>query len=157
MPSEFMVLLSDVLHPLTSSDPQAKRRGMDLFFTPSFARVLEAAEAAEAARHRYRVLGPARITRGDRTVRTLAPRQQALLCMLLLRRGRPVTHFDLTDHLLKEAGRITRRHPLRRAGAAQRAVHEGLRRWPVPGLSVACSVRLRESAPPPGSPPSAPG
>ncbi|MFG2022200.1 SAV_2336 N-terminal domain-related protein [Streptomyces sp. NPDC048825] len=48
----------------------------------------------------------------------------------------------LLDHLLKEAGRITRRHPLRRAGAAQHAVHDGLRRWPVPGLSVACSVRL---------------
>ncbi|MER5380216.1 SAV_2336 N-terminal domain-related protein [Streptomyces sp. NPDC002688] len=96
VPSEFRALLSDVLNPLTSSDPQAQRRGMDLFFTPSFARVLE---AAEAARHRYRVLGPIRITRGDRTVRTLAPRQQALLCMLLLRRGRPVTHSDLTEGL----------------------------------------------------------
>ncbi|MFF3888778.1 SAV_2336 N-terminal domain-related protein [Streptomyces sp. NPDC001914] len=53
----------------------------------------------------------------------------------------------LLDHLVKEAGRITRRHPLRRAGAAQRAVHEGLRRWPVPGLSVACAVRLRDGAP----------
>ncbi|MET9898161.1 SAV_2336 N-terminal domain-related protein [Streptomyces sp. NPDC006446] len=96
VPSEFRALLSDVLNPLTSSDPQAQRRGMDLFFTPSFARVLE---AAEAARHRYRVLGPVRITRGDRTVRTLAPRQQALLCMLLMRRGRPVTHSDLTEGL----------------------------------------------------------
>ncbi|WP_405917198.1 SAV_2336 N-terminal domain-related protein [Streptomyces sp. NBC_00728] len=58
----------------------------------------------------------------------------------------------LLDHLVKEAGRITRRHPLRRAGAAQRAVHEGLRRWPVPGLSVACSVRLSEGTPAPGTP-----
>ncbi|MFI8834323.1 SAV_2336 N-terminal domain-related protein [Streptomyces afghaniensis] len=48
----------------------------------------------------------------------------------------------LLGHLLEEAARITRRHPLRRAGAAQRAVNAGLRGWPVPGLSVAASVRL---------------
>ncbi|MFJ7338255.1 SAV_2336 N-terminal domain-related protein [Streptomyces sp. NPDC101116] len=48
----------------------------------------------------------------------------------------------LLAHLLEEAARITRRHPLRRAGAAQRAVNAGLRRWPVPGLSVSVSVQL---------------
>ncbi|MFB6845250.1 SAV_2336 N-terminal domain-related protein [Streptomyces sp. NPDC056373] len=48
----------------------------------------------------------------------------------------------LLGHLLEEAGRITRRHPLRRAGAAQRAVNAGLRRRPVPGLSVTASVQL---------------
>ncbi|MEU3933168.1 SAV_2336 N-terminal domain-related protein [Streptomyces sp. NPDC029044] len=48
----------------------------------------------------------------------------------------------LLDHLLEEAARITRRHPLRRAGAAQRAVGTGLRHWPVPGLSVTASVQL---------------
>ncbi|MFJ4084647.1 SAV_2336 N-terminal domain-related protein [Streptomyces iakyrus] len=48
----------------------------------------------------------------------------------------------LLDRLLEEAARITRRHPLRRAGAAQRAVNAGLRRWPVPGLSVTASVQL---------------
>ncbi|PSM41181.1 hypothetical protein C6Y14_22515 [Streptomyces dioscori] len=48
----------------------------------------------------------------------------------------------LLEHLLREARRITRRHPLRRAGAAQHALHNGLRRWPVPGLSVACAIRL---------------
>ncbi|KJK41459.1 serine/threonine protein kinase [Streptomyces variegatus] len=48
----------------------------------------------------------------------------------------------LLGHLLEEAARITRRHPLRRAGAAQRAVNAGLRRWPVPGLSVTASVQL---------------
>ncbi|MFJ6831631.1 SAV_2336 N-terminal domain-related protein [Streptomyces sp. NPDC091209] len=96
VPSEFRALMSDILNPLTSSDPQAQRRGMDLFFTPSFAQALE---AAEAARHRYRILGRVRITRGDRTVRTLSPRQQALVCMLLLRRGRPATHAELTEGL----------------------------------------------------------
>ncbi|BCL20245.1 HAD family hydrolase [Streptomyces tuirus] len=57
----------------------------------------------------------------------------------------------LLGHLLEEAARITRRHPLRRAGAAQRAVNAGLRRWPVPGLSVTASVQLdREGAALPG-------
>ncbi|MGY6018552.1 SAV_2336 N-terminal domain-related protein [Streptomyces spinosirectus] len=61
----------------------------------------------------------------------------------------------LLDHLLDAAGRITRRHPLRRAGAAQRAVNAGLHRWPVPGLTVSYSVQLAaESArlPAPHSP-----
>ncbi|GGU32769.1 SAV_2336 N-terminal domain-related protein [Streptomyces coeruleorubidus] len=59
----------------------------------------------------------------------------------------------LLGHLLEEAARITRRHPLRRAGAAQRAVNAGLRRWPVPGLSVAASVQLApEGAALPGIP-----
>lgn len=48
----------------------------------------------------------------------------------------------LLGHLLEEAARLTRRHPLRRAGAAQRAVNAGLRHWPVPGLSVTASVQL---------------
>ncbi|GGK77730.1 SAV_2336 N-terminal domain-related protein [Streptomyces flaveus] len=48
----------------------------------------------------------------------------------------------LLDHFVRDAGRITRRHPLRRTGAAQHAVRDGLRNWPVPGLSVACSIRL---------------
>ncbi|MDQ0748234.1 beta-phosphoglucomutase-like phosphatase (HAD superfamily) [Streptomyces africanus] len=59
----------------------------------------------------------------------------------------------LLGHLREEAARITRRHPLRRAGAAQRAVNAGLRGWPVPGLSVAASVQLApEGAAPPGVP-----
>ncbi|MEV0240657.1 SAV_2336 N-terminal domain-related protein [Streptomyces sp. NPDC050674] len=63
----------------------------------------------------------------------------------------------LLDHLLEEAARITRRHPPRRAGAAQRAVNAGLRRWPVPGLSVTASVLLGpEGADLPGPPGSAP-
>ncbi|MCX4908991.1 SAV_2336 N-terminal domain-related protein [Streptomyces sp. NBC_00878] len=48
----------------------------------------------------------------------------------------------LLHHVIKETGRVTRRHPLRRAGAAQHAARGGLRGWPVPGLSVACSIGL---------------
>ncbi|MFF4355593.1 SAV_2336 N-terminal domain-related protein [Streptomyces sp. NPDC001604] len=50
----------------------------------------------------------------------------------------------LLNHLTTEARRITRRHPPTRAGAAQNALRDALRRWPVPGLSVACSVELRD-------------
>ncbi|MEU8847450.1 SAV_2336 N-terminal domain-related protein [Streptomyces sp. NPDC048564] len=68
-----------------------------------------------------------------------------------------VTHVanDLLDHFLREASRITRRYPLRRAGAAQQAVETGLHRsWPVPGLSATCSVRLAAEEPPtPATPP----
>ncbi|MGZ3115337.1 SAV_2336 N-terminal domain-related protein [Streptomyces sp. H62] len=53
----------------------------------------------------------------------------------------------LLQHTLAEASRLTRRYPLGRASAAQRAVTAGLRTWPVPGLSVACSVRLAAPAP----------
>ncbi|MEU5344517.1 SAV_2336 N-terminal domain-related protein [Streptomyces sp. NPDC020766] len=48
----------------------------------------------------------------------------------------------LLHHVIKETDRVTRRHPLRRAGAAQHAARGGLRGWPVPGLSVACSITL---------------
>ncbi|MGF0171831.1 BTAD domain-containing putative transcriptional regulator [Streptomyces sp. Marseille-Q5077] len=68
-----------------------------------------------------------------------------------------VTHVanDLLDHFLRQASRITRRYPLRRAGAAQQAVEAGLRSsWPVPGLSATCSVRLTaEERPAPATPP----
>ncbi|MFJ6082458.1 SAV_2336 N-terminal domain-related protein [Streptomyces sp. NPDC092369] len=63
----------------------------------------------------------------------------------------------LLAHFLKEASRITRRYPLARGGAAQNAVHGGLRRWPVAGLSVTLSARLSaegEPAPPRTVPPS---
>ncbi|MDH6215491.1 SAV_2336 N-terminal domain-related protein [Streptomyces pseudovenezuelae] len=61
----------------------------------------------------------------------------------------------LLDHFLKEASRVTRRHPLRRAGAAQQAVRAGLRRWPVPGLSVSVAATLSPEGEqqPPGSGP----
>lgn len=74
----------------------------------------------------------------------------------LLRSGTTEVADLLLNHLTKEASRITRRYPLRRAGAAQRAVRAGLRSWPVPGLSVACSVQLAgdtQPGPPPEQPP----
>ncbi|MEV6835407.1 SAV_2336 N-terminal domain-related protein [Streptomyces sp. NPDC051133] len=48
----------------------------------------------------------------------------------------------LVDHLRGAAARVTRRHPVRRATAAEREVNAGAGDWPVPGLSVSSTVRL---------------
>ncbi|MFF9000662.1 SAV_2336 N-terminal domain-related protein [Streptomyces achromogenes] len=48
----------------------------------------------------------------------------------------------LLRHLCAVAAPITRRHPPRRASAAQRAVNAGVADWPVPGLAVSYTVQL---------------
>ncbi|MFI9241630.1 SAV_2336 N-terminal domain-related protein [Streptomyces sp. NPDC053086] len=48
----------------------------------------------------------------------------------------------LLQHLCAAAAPLTRRHPLRRAGAAQRAVNAEVADWPVPGLAVSYTVQL---------------
>ncbi|MEU9881181.1 SAV_2336 N-terminal domain-related protein [Streptomyces phaeochromogenes] len=59
----------------------------------------------------------------------------------------------LLDHVIKEAGRVTRRHPVHRV-PKRGALHSGLHAWPVPGLAVTtCSVRLRPKEDPPSLPP----
>ncbi|WP_328693438.1 SAV_2336 family protein [Streptomyces phaeochromogenes] len=58
----------------------------------------------------------------------------------------------LLGHVVKEAGRVTRRHPVDRV-PARGALHNGLHSWPVPGLSVTCSVRLKPNEEPPFLPP----
>ncbi|GGS01960.1 SAV_2336 N-terminal domain-related protein [Streptomyces eurythermus] len=63
----------------------------------------------------------------------------------------------LLRHLCAAAAPITRRHPPRRAGAAQRAVNTGVADWPVPGLAVSCTVQLvPEWAPAPAEEPPVP-
>ncbi|MEV6941448.1 SAV_2336 N-terminal domain-related protein [Streptomyces sp. NPDC051172] len=60
-------------------------------------------------------------------------------------RGEPANVAErLLNHLIGEARRITRRHPSTRGGAAQNALRDALRHWPVPGISVACSIRLTD-------------
>ncbi|MFC8423178.1 SAV_2336 N-terminal domain-related protein [Streptomyces sp. NPDC057236] len=58
----------------------------------------------------------------------------------------------LLTHLLEVAARVTRRHPVRRVGGAQREIDSALGSWPVPGLAVSCSVRLTREAAPPAEP-----
>ena len=60
----------------------------------------------------------------------------------------------LLGHVMKEAGRVTRRHPVHRV-PTRGALHNGLHNWPVPGLSVTCSVRLKPNEAAPFLPPAA--
>ncbi|MFG3012433.1 SAV_2336 N-terminal domain-related protein [Streptomyces cinerochromogenes] len=63
----------------------------------------------------------------------------------------------LLEHLRAAAAPVTRRYPLRRAGAAQRAVNAGVDDWPVPGLAVSYTVQLvPEWAPVPAAEPPVP-
>ncbi|MBL1080889.1 serine/threonine protein kinase [Streptomyces actinomycinicus] len=63
----------------------------------------------------------------------------------------------LLEHLCATAAPVTRRHPLRRASAAQRAVNAGVDDWPVPGLAVSYTVQLvPEWAPAPAAEPPVP-
>ncbi|WP_405908828.1 SAV_2336 N-terminal domain-related protein [Streptomyces sp. NBC_00828] len=96
IPGEFRTFFDNALTPLTSSQVEAQRRGRDLFLTPSFSQVIE---AAEATRYRYQLLGRVLIRQGGRTLPAFAPREQALLCMLLLQRGRPVPQDVLIQGL----------------------------------------------------------
>ncbi|MEU9207906.1 SAV_2336 N-terminal domain-related protein [Streptomyces sp. NPDC048415] len=127
VPAEFRAFFDDALTPLTSSDPEAQRRGRDLFLSPSFAQVLE---AAAASRHSYRLLGPVRISQGDRALPLDSPREAALLCMLLLRRGRAVTYEELVQGLWGQ-------HPPQRARRLLSTCAAALRRTLGPGVLAA--------------------
>ncbi|WP_432176894.1 SAV_2336 N-terminal domain-related protein [Streptomyces sp. Tue6028] len=124
IPGEFRAFFDDALTPLTSSDLEAQRRGRDLFLTPSFAQVLQ---AGEASRFRFRLLGPVRVSQGSRPLAAGAPREQALLCMLLLRRARTVTHEELIQ------GLWGRRRP-QRAARLLSTYAAGLRKTLGPGV-----------------------
>ncbi|MEU8968915.1 SAV_2336 N-terminal domain-related protein [Streptomyces monashensis] len=74
-----------------------------------------------------------------------------------VRGGTPDVAGLLLEHLRGAAARVTRGHPLRRAGAAQRAVNAQVGGWPVPGLAVSYTVHLvPEGAPAPAAQPSVP-
>ncbi|MEU6591617.1 SAV_2336 N-terminal domain-related protein [Streptomyces sp. NPDC046881] len=63
----------------------------------------------------------------------------------------------LLEHLCGAAAPVTVRYPLRRAGAAQRAVNAAVDGWPVPGLAVSYTVQLvPEWAPAPAAEPPVP-
>ncbi|MEU1006928.1 SAV_2336 N-terminal domain-related protein [Streptomyces sp. NPDC005890] len=63
----------------------------------------------------------------------------------------------LLEHLRGAAAPVTLRYPLRRAGAAQRAVNAAVDDWPVPGLAVSYTVQLvPEWAPVPAAEPPVP-
>ncbi|WP_416482267.1 SAV_2336 N-terminal domain-related protein [Streptomyces sp. CL12] len=74
----------------------------------------------------------------------------------LVRSGAAGVGALLLEHLRDAAARITARHPARRTTAAERAVNDGVRDWPVPGLTVSYSVRLGADSAPGPAPTAAP-
>jgi DNA-binding SARP family transcriptional activator len=61
----------------------------------------------------YRILGSFEVVDNDRLLALGAPRQRALLALLLLNRGQPVTTDRLIDQLWEERPRRPRRRSFR--------------------------------------------
>ncbi|MFG2497194.1 SAV_2336 N-terminal domain-related protein [Streptomyces sp. NPDC048441] len=85
LPGTAHTALTSAVRDLTSSDPVTQQRGV------------EQLELASLALHTrtYSLLGPLTVTRNGRTLEIVAPRERAMLCMLLLKEGRGVTHAEL--------------------------------------------------------------
>ncbi|MFH8463459.1 SAV_2336 N-terminal domain-related protein [Streptomyces sp. NPDC017991] len=96
VPAEFRSPFVEAVDCLLSSDTYTQNVGADLLMPRSFSPVLRDVTATCL---RYRLLGPVRIVRGDSLLPDLPLQAQALLCMLLLRHGRFVSHDELAAGL----------------------------------------------------------
>ncbi|QQM43509.1 SAV_2336 N-terminal domain-related protein [Streptomyces liliifuscus] len=119
----FRSRLAAAVRLLLSPDTDRQRRAAEFLMDPSFG---ASAAAFAADRHRYGLLGPVRIERDDDVLHNHSPEEQAVLCMLLLRHGSPVTHIELTEGLWG-------RHSPGRAGGLS-TYSSGLRKILGPGL-----------------------
>lgn len=80
-------VLTSTARDLRSSSSDVQSRGLD--------RLIRLSSPSD---HRsYSVLGPLRVTLNGRSLATGTPREQAMLCMLLLRRGRDVPLDEVID------------------------------------------------------------
>ncbi|MFF3708868.1 SAV_2336 N-terminal domain-related protein [Streptomyces phaeochromogenes] len=123
----FRSRLDGAVRLLLSPDADSQSRALKLLRTTSFgASASETAPAFAADRYRYRLLGPVRIERGDDVLLNHSPEEQAVLSMLLLRHGEPVTHVELTEGLWG-------RHSPGRAGGLS-TYSSGLRKILGPGI-----------------------
>ncbi|MEV0935919.1 SAV_2336 N-terminal domain-related protein [Streptomyces phaeochromogenes] len=123
----FRSRLDGAVRLLLSPDADSQSRALKLLRTTSFgASASETAPAFAADRYRYRLLGPVRIERGDDVLPNHSPEEQAVLSMLLLRHGEPVTHVELTEGLWG-------RHSPGRAGGLS-TYSSGLRKILGPGI-----------------------
>ncbi|MFD3310286.1 SAV_2336 N-terminal domain-related protein [Streptomyces sp. NPDC058694] len=119
----FRSRLAAAVRLLLSADTDRQRRAVEFLMDPSFG---ASAAAFTADRYRYRLLGPVRIERGDDVLLNHSPEEQAVLSMLLLRHGSPVTHVELTEGLWG-------RHSPGRAGGLS-TYSSGLRKILGPGI-----------------------
>ncbi|MEV0554818.1 SAV_2336 N-terminal domain-related protein [Streptomyces sp. NPDC050597] len=123
----FRSQLAGAVRLLLSPDTDGQQRAVKFLMSPSFGTTTAPATTAFAAdRYRYRLLGPVRIERGDDVLPSHSPEEQAVLCMLLLRHGSPVTHVELTEGLWG-------RHSPGRAGGLS-TYSSGLRKILGPGI-----------------------
>ncbi|MEV2228103.1 SAV_2336 N-terminal domain-related protein [Streptomyces phaeochromogenes] len=138
----FRSRLDGAVRLLRSPDTDSQSRAVKLLKTTSFgASASETAPptAFAADRYRYRLLGPVRIERGDDVLPNHSPEEQAVLCMLLLRHGEPVTHVELTEGLWG-------RHSPGRAGGLS-TYSSGLRKILGPGILATTGSGYALSAP----------
>lgn len=84
---------ASALHLLLTGELTAQRQGAAQLWSRDLALV---AKRAHTPLH-YSLLGPPTVTRGTAPVATGSPQEQAMLCVLLLRHGRAVTHTELAE------------------------------------------------------------
>ncbi|MEU9957097.1 SAV_2336 N-terminal domain-related protein [Streptomyces sp. NPDC050982] len=132
----FRSRLAAAVRLLLSPDTDRQRRAVKFLMTPSSGRTTT---AFAADRYRYRLLGPVRIERDDDVLHNHSPEEQAVLCMLLLRHGSPVSHIELTEGLWG-------RHSPGRAGGLS-TYSSGLRKILGPGILTTTTDGYALSAP----------
>ncbi|MDX3069634.1 BTAD domain-containing putative transcriptional regulator [Streptomyces sp. ND04-05B] len=103
----FWERFTEAVDNLLAPDVDRQRRGRDLCMSASY----DKQNAAASDPYRYQLLGPVRVTRHGRPLPGIPPEEQALLCMLLQRSGRTVTHRELAEGLW--TGQMPERQALR--------------------------------------------
>ncbi|MEU9286650.1 SAV_2336 N-terminal domain-related protein [Streptomyces sp. NPDC048275] len=93
LPTQVRPTYTSALRLLLADNPALRQQGADLLRSPDLPRWAESAHSPL----RYTLLGPPRAERGTRPLALGSPQERAMLCMLLLRHGRKVTHGELSE------------------------------------------------------------
>ncbi|MEV8015484.1 SAV_2336 N-terminal domain-related protein [Streptomyces sp. NPDC086554] len=106
--------IAAAVQELYSSNPDVQGRGAE--------RLINLSEPSAHTRS-YSVLGPLRVTQHGRLLAVDVPEEQALLCMLLLQRGRTVSYAELAEGIRGPSAPVDREDDLH---AAARRLDEAL-------------------------------
>ncbi|TGA87057.1 BTAD domain-containing putative transcriptional regulator, partial [Streptomyces sp. MZ04] len=106
--------IAAAVQELYSSDPDVQGRGAE--------RLINLSDPSAHTRS-YSVLGPLRVTQHGRLLAVDVPEEQALLCMLLLQRGRTVPYAELAEGIRGPSAPVDREDDLH---AAARRLDEAL-------------------------------
>lgn len=91
----FWERFTEAVDHLLSTDLDRQRHGRELCMSAN----RDNQNVAANDPYGYQLLGPVRVTRDGRPLPVLPPEEQALLCMLLQKSGRTVSHRDLAEGL----------------------------------------------------------